>query len=186
MDTFNTPNMTIKQIEILKAQISKLDNQDFDLDAWKGATNILLERIFGETYSGIKSINLIKNHVTDLTGLGGSYRNNIKQCKQQGKEILEASITEIESFGLPEKKEKNSSGIKIEMNQKQIVHVNIVLSVLEEELTCNQLDQIKELFDIEEPKATTKKKIIEKIESFGKDVAANILASILTNPSVWR
>ena len=178
-------NMNEKYTELLKSQISKLENQDFDLDAWKGSTTILLERIFGELYSGIKPITLIKNHVSDLRALGGSYMNNIKQCKQQGKEILEACITELEIFGLPEKKKSIDSGLKINMIQNQTVNISIIMSALKDELTSSQMEEIKEIVEGSEPKSTKLRKVIDKIESFGKDIASNILANILINPSTW-
>jgi hypothetical protein len=41
--------MIEKQIELIKRQISKLDEKDFDLDAWKSSTTVILGRIFGDT-----------------------------------------------------------------------------------------------------------------------------------------
>lgn len=177
--------MIEKNIELLKTQISKLENQEFDLDAWKGATTILLERIFSEAYSGIKSINLIRNHVSDLRALGGYYSNNIKQCKQQGKEIIEACITELETFGLPEKRTNTDTGLKINMIQNQTVNVSFIMSALQDELTSSQLDEIKKIIEVSEPKSIKLKKVVEKIGSFGKDIASNILANILINPNIW-
>jgi len=178
--------MIAKKIELLKTQLLKLENNmGFDLDGWKGATIVILERIFGENYTGIKLINKIQNKVTDLRALNGYYSNNIENCKQQGKEIIEASITELETLGLPEKKDIDSDGINISLTQNQTVNVNFILSVLEDELTKNQLEEVKKLVEIDEPKSAKRKKIIEKIGGFGKDVASNILANILLNPSMW-
>ncbi|PKP51941.1 MAG: hypothetical protein CVT92_11165 [Bacteroidetes bacterium HGW-Bacteroidetes-1] len=173
------------KIELLKSQISKLDKPDFDLNAWKGSTTVLLERIFGESYSAIKTIKQIQNRVSDLRALGGNYRNNINQCKQQGKEILEATITELEKFGLPETTKKNGSGIEINLTQNQTVNVNLILSAIKDELTKSQWVEIEKLLKVEEVKSTKHKKIIEKISGFGTDVASNILANILTNPNLW-
>lgn len=172
-------------IELLKSQISKLDKPDFDLDAWKGSTTILLERIFGESYSAIKTINQIQHRVSDLIALGGYYSNNINQCKEQGKEVLEATITELERFGLPEIKKKNLSGIKINLTQNQTVNVNLILSAIKDELTSSQWNEVENLIKADEPKSTKRKKIIDKISGFGADVASNILANILTNPNIW-
>ncbi|WP_320053321.1 hypothetical protein [uncultured Acetobacteroides sp.] len=172
-------------IELLKSQISKFDKPDFDLDAWKGSTTILLERIFGESYSAIKTINQIRHRVSDLRALGGNYNNNINQCKLQGKEVLEATITELETFGLPETKKKNSSGIEINLTQNQTVNVNLILSAIKDELTKSQWVEIEKLLKADEAKSTKHKKIIEIISGFGADVASNILANILTNPNLW-
>ena len=40
--------MAMKEVELLKAQIDKLQAKDFDLEAWKKYTIIMLARIFGE------------------------------------------------------------------------------------------------------------------------------------------
>jgi c-di-AMP phosphodiesterase-like protein len=47
------------------------------------------------------------------------------------------------------------------------------------------LTEIKKLIETDESKSTKRKKLIEKIESFGKDIATNILANILINPNIW-
>jgi hypothetical protein len=131
-------------------------------------------------------ISQIKNTVTDLRSFNGYYSNNIEQCKQRGKEILDASITELESFGLPEKKEKNNeSGVNISLTQNQTLNINIILNALEDELSKSQLNEVKEIIENEGSKSEKRKKIIEKLGSFGKDVASNIIANILLNPNLW-
>lgn len=59
------------------------------------------------------------------------------------------------------------------------------MSALEDELTVSQLKDVKEIMKTNEPKEEKKKKVIDKIKSFGGDVASNILANILTNPNIW-
>ncbi len=178
-------NMIETNIELLKSQISKLDKPDLDVNAWKGSTTVLLERIFGESYCAIKSINQIQNSVLDSRVLGGNYSNNINQCKQQGKEILEATITELETFGLPETTKKNGSGIEINLTQNQTFNINLILSAIKDELTKSQWVEIEKLLKADEIKSTKHKKIIEKLSGFGADVASNILANILANPNIW-
>ncbi len=180
--------MTEKQIELLKKQISKLDEKDFDLDAWKSSTTVILGRIFGDTYQGIKAIEKIKFDGGGWAiGDASHFWDNITSCKKQGRDILEACITELETFGQPEKKNNENSGININLtqNQNQTVNINLLISALEDELTVSQLREVNALMKAEEPKSEKKRKIIEKIKSFGSDVASNILANILTNPNIW-
>ncbi|RXQ87404.1 hypothetical protein EO244_16485 [Ancylomarina salipaludis] len=177
--------MIESKIGLLRTQISKLENPNFNLDGWKGSTTIILERIFGAKYSGIMLIDKIQNKVKDLRHLTGDYINNIEQCKQEGKEIIEASITELETIGLPEKKEKSVEGLNISLIQNQTVNISFILSALEDELTKIQLEEVKKLIETDESKSVKRKKIIEKISGFGKDVASNVLANILLNPSMW-
>lgn len=180
--------MTDKQIELLRKQIEKLDDKDFDLDAWKSSTTVILGRIFGDNYQGIKAIEKIKFDSGGWAiGDASHFWDNMTSCKKQGKEILEACITELETFGLPEKKKTDSSGININLtqNQNQTVNINLLISALEDELTVSQLREVNDLMKVDEPKSEKKRKIIEKIKSFGSDVASNILANILTNPNIW-
>ncbi len=48
--------MAEKEIALLKEQIDRLDEKNFDLEAWKNHTIIFLERIFGKDNSKIKMI----------------------------------------------------------------------------------------------------------------------------------
>lgn len=48
--------MTAKQVELIKRQNSQLNEKDFDLDTWKSSTDLILGRIYGEMYHGLKSL----------------------------------------------------------------------------------------------------------------------------------
>ena len=56
--------MKEKEIELIRNQIKKLDNKDFDLEAWKISTILILERVFGYDSSKITKI---KNIHQDLS-----------------------------------------------------------------------------------------------------------------------
>jgi hypothetical protein len=176
--------MTDKQIELINKQLEKLDSPDFDLEGWKSSSIVILSRIFGDNYSGIKALQNIKY---SGGGIGDVHWDNLTSCKKQGKDILGACITELETFGQPEQKKTDNSGININLtqNQNQTVNINLLISALEDELTVSQLREVNDLMKVDEPKSEKKIKIIEKIKSFGSDVASNILANILTNPNIW-
>jgi hypothetical protein len=177
--------MSKKEIGLLKVQLDKLEEPKFNLDSWKSSTNIILSRIFGDNYQGIKSIDKIK-----LTGGGfyiggsGSSWDNMESCKKQGREILIACISELETFGLPDKKDP-SNGINISLTQNQTVNIHLLVSALEEELTGTQLKEVKEIMKSKETTDIKKSRIFDKLKGFGGDVASNILANILTNPNIW-
>ena len=178
--------MVEKQIELIKKQIDKLGEKDFNLDAWKSSTIVLLSRIFDNIYPGIKAIEKIEFHGGGWgTSEVSHFWDNTESCKKQGIDILEACITELKEFGQPEKKENNKSGININLTQNQTVSINILMSALEDELTVSQLREINEVIKIDEPKSEKRRRMIDKIKSFGSDVASNILANILTNPNIW-
>ena len=180
--------MIEKQIELLKNQILKLEDKDFDLDGWKSSAIVILGRIYGDSYQGIKSIEKIKYESGGI-GFGdvSSFWDNMKSCKKQGKDILETCIVELETFGEPEKKGNSKSNININLtqNQNQTVNINLLITALEEQLTVSQFREINELMKNDDQKTEKKNKIINKLKSFGSDVASNILANILTNPNIW-
>ena len=90
-------------VKVLKDQMDKLEAKDFDLNAWKNFTLLLLERIFGQKTKKIEAIQKIKYDqgswvLRDETG----YTNSMEACKKLGREILEEAIVELEAFVAPE------------------------------------------------------------------------------------
>lgn len=78
-----------KTVQVLQDQIEKLNAKDFDLNAWKNFTILLLERIFGPGNQKIQSIQHIKYDqgswvLRDETG----YTNSIEACKKLGGKFL--------------------------------------------------------------------------------------------------
>lgn len=161
-----------KAVEVLQNQLQKLNAKDFDLNAWKNYTVLLLERIFGPDTKKIESIQVIKYDkgswvLRDETG----YANSMEVCKKLGREILEEAIMELETFGAPE-----TSADQIE--------IQVILNALEDELTGTQFREIKKALT-EEKKVEDKKKIlITKLKSYNPDAVFAIVANILTNPLV--
>lgn len=69
--------------------------------------------------------------------------------------------------------------------QSQMIAVNIFVDAIRDELTGNQIKEIQAIFEQVDNPIDSKKKIIEKLKSFGENVLTNIIANIITNPSVW-
>lgn len=95
--------MKSQYIKLLKKQISKLEDEQFDLEAWKTSTITVLHRIFGESDPRAKQIDHLKIDYSSWT-LRDSNSNYkpIETAKLKGKEILNTAIDEIEIFGAPE------------------------------------------------------------------------------------
>lgn len=83
----------------------------------------------------------------------------------------------------------NSKGINIAINQnqsvKQKVSLNIILDAVHNELTGKQLKELQSIIENDDQPENKKKKVIEKLKSFGTDIATNIIAGILTNPTIY-
>ena len=94
--------MDQRYLALLKNQLDKLNTEDFDLDAWKGSTIALLNRIYGENSPQAAQVEKLKIDYSSWSLRDSSSTYNPEQsCKQQGKEILEMAIMELENFGLP-------------------------------------------------------------------------------------
>jgi hypothetical protein len=90
----------------------------------------------------------------------------------------------------PEKLNENkvsTNNINITNNQSvsQQLTFNIFLDAIKDELTGKDIKALKEIMkDYEKQPEETKSKLIEKMKGFGGDVLSNIVANILTSPTI--
>ena len=165
----------MKEIKLLEEQIKKLDEKDFDLDAWKQYTIVLLARIFGDNNQKIKQIEKIEyDHsswaLRDTSG-SSSY---LDTCKKLGKEILTASIDELETFGIPDKKVTTTGSFPVE----------VIVTALEDELKVSQFKEIVSIINSGSDRDVKIKELANKLKSFGKNTPENILLNILSDPKL--
>lgn len=163
-----------KYINLIKDQIEKLSVKDFDLEAWKSSTTVLLERIFGKESHKISEIGNIKYEqgswtLRDASGI----KSNMDSYKKRGKEILMASINELENFGLPDKTE-------------DLININIIKTAIENELTVSQFNEIKEICSLEGNFDDKKIQFIKKLKSIGDDKLASIFINLINDSKVSK
>ena len=103
-----------------------------------------------------------------------------------------ATLRAIKEIPNKSKKEviKQEKGIHINItqsqNQQTNVSINLIIKAFQDELNGNQRKEIQTIIDDKELEPEKKKsKIVETLKKFGSDVASNILANILTNPSFF-
>lgn len=71
-------------------------------------------------------------------------------------------------------------------HQQQSFAVELFLEAIKDDLTGRQIKELKAVVTEEDNDLQkARPKIIEKLKSFGKDVASNIVANLLTNPTIW-
>ncbi len=70
----------------------------------------------------------------------------------------------------------------ISQHQSQTQSLQVIIDILKDELTGKQLKELKEILESKAEVEAKKKSIFDKIKSFGSDVAASIVANIVTNP----
>ncbi len=71
--------------------------------------------------------------------------------------------------------------------QEQSLAIELFIEAIKDDLTGKQIKELKAVVaeadnDLEKARPS----IIEKLKSFGSDVASNIIANILTNPAIWN
>ena len=162
--------MPENEIKLLKTQIDKLKNKDFDLDAWKKSTIIILARIFGENNLKIKQIESIEYDYSswslrDTTG----FNIYLDSCKNLGREILQASVDELETLGLP----------KTEATTDEFFLV--ITGALQDELKGSQVKEINQILASGENPDAKRDIILEKLKEYGSDISQDILSNILTS-----
>lgn len=161
-----------KEIALLQKQIDKLESEEFDLEAWKAGTIILLERYFGIDNQKIRQIEKIKYDQSSwaLREAKGS-KNMMDTCKKQGKEVLLIAIDELANFGLPnEIAEAQSAPFK-----------NVIVKALEDELKMSQYREVLRILDSDKKYVEKQKELIDTLNEYGHDCTENLLASILLN-----
>jgi len=81
----------------------------------------------------------------------------------------------------------NNIHITNTQSNTQQVTVNLFLDAIKDELTGKEFKEVKEILkDFDAEPLKTKTKLIEKIKGFGGDVLSNIVANILTNPTIYN
>lgn len=156
--------MAEKEIALLKEQIARLDEIKFDLEAWKNRTEIFLERIFGKESPKLKMIQNLHYDYSSWnlrdTYAGGSAKDK-DPVRIQAKEILEATIAELENLGLPQEKKEQQK----------------IRELLEDELTGKQFKELDALAKTDDPEKT--EKAAKVLETLSKENLAEIIAKLL-------
>ena len=85
-------------------------------------------------------------------------------------------------------KQTPTSAVTVNINQSQTQNqeINLFIEAISDELTGKQYKELQSIAQEESNPDTLKQKIVEKLKSFGGDVLSNIVANIITNPSVWN
>lgn len=102
-------------------------------------------------------------------------------------DLIDNVIAEIDNLGLPDKNIKIDKSININnvLSQNQTLNISLFIEAIKDELSGKQIKELKDIESSESDPIKKKEKIITKIKSFGSDILSNIVANILTNPTIW-
>tara|TARA_R110002020_G_scaffold218232_5_gene426046 strand:- start:135 stop:674 length:540 start_codon:yes stop_codon:yes gene_type:complete len=173
----------IEALNELKLETEAICNS-FTLTDWKNKAINIIVRIYGHDSLPQKQIENLKY---SLSFEGGS---NVNERKGQASQLIDGLIKEIEHFGLPPQLKKEKEGMHINItqtsNQQTKINLSLIIESIQDELKGAQLKALQEIIEDKGVEAEEKKvRIIEKLKSFGSDIASNIVASILTNPALF-
>jgi hypothetical protein len=162
----------MKEIQLLEAQIEKLNVKGFDLKAWKQYTVVILARIFGENDPKIRQIEKIEyDHSSwSLRDTSGS-ASTMDSCKNLGREILLAAIEELKTFGLPVEKKISD----------HLIDALIIRNALEEELKVSELRKLTGIIDSDLDKDKKQAALRNFLKTVDKSFSENVLIAILAD-----
>lgn len=170
--------MVDKYIALLQKQIDRLDEDDFDLEAWKSGAIVLLSRVFGDASSKIVQIEKIKFDFGSwsLRDSSGS-RDQMESCKKRCRGILEASITELEVLGSEEE-------AQVALTKKGAEA--LVIDALEQELKISQLKQLVKILRTKSSRDEKERMLFTVLMGFDPEIASKIVARIMTDPALGK
>lgn len=94
------------------------------------------------------------------------------------------SLESIPEKCVPSQKQPDvSEKVIVNVNQSQSINIDIVINALKEEIGKTGINKLKEVKN--GASDDIKQGILSKLKGFGENALSNILANILTNPSVW-
>lgn len=161
-DVFRVENET--QYQIWKSKSIRLLNINFKDDIEVNA--------FIEAAKSFDKSHYTPKYLKGMVGILISCKNIPNNAKREEKE-----------------KQETHSAVMVTVNQSQTQNqsqeINIFLDSIADELTGKQYKELKAIAQEEPNPEKSKQKIVGKLKSFGGDVLSNILANIVTNPSVW-
>jgi hypothetical protein len=164
--------MAEKEIELIKNQIEKLNDPSFDLKVWKNTTTMVLSLIFGKDSDKIEQIKNINYDYSSWTLRDTSGASATEIVKKLGRELLETAIQELEVFGLPEKQESGQLGL------------GVIQTALEDNLRISQYRELISIIREIQQRPDRKKKLNEKLQTYGDETVREVLSSILSHPEL--
>lgn len=172
----NAPSGVIRMYDVYKVE------NESQYQTWKSKSMRLLNvnfkdgmeaKAFAEAAKSFDKSHYAPKYLKEMVGILVSCKEIPNHVKQQ-----------------KEAKQEPSSAVTVNVNQSQSQNqsqeINIFLDSIADEITGKQYKELKSIAQEEPNPEKSKQKIVEKLKSFGGDVLSNIVANIITNPSVWN
>lgn len=120
----------------------------------------------------------------------------LEREKKSLKIFIETLVNQISKIGLPTSPNNsmdNSITLHVSQNQEQTQEqkqfqkqiIEIFIESIRDEISGKQFKELKEIAREEKDPEKAKNRIFESLKKFGVDICSNIIANIITNPSIW-
>jgi hypothetical protein len=196
IDKIKIMEQTQQILKLLSDINNTLDLKNRD-DFYSSTTNVqsILNRFYSKESPFFHDLKYVRNEAytlldiqCDETPLGVT----LVRLKVLYHGILESLIKEIEKLGPPSNNDiKIDQSVNVNVNQNQsqeqvqITELSIFLESIKEDISGKQYKELLAIVRSESNPEIAKPKIIEKLKSFGENVCSNIVANIITNPTIW-
>ncbi len=163
--------------------------------------NGVLERFYDYQDTQFSTADKLKRSILILEkkkcdSLSSEPRCNVHDIAEDTRTLCDTIIAEVKALGIPTRKGLNDKSVNVNttvtqsqeqrQSQQQDVIVKILLEAAKDELTGKQRKELLAIAEETLDPQEARKSIFTKLKEFGEDVAANIVANIITNPQVWQ
>lgn len=188
-------------ISLLSEIKSRVDEDKVNLKNCLIQLNGNLERFYDYQNTLLSTADKLKRYILILekkkcNSISSEPRCNIHDIAEDTRTLCDTIIAEIKAIGIPTQKTVNDNSVNVnttvtqsqeqKQNQQQDVIVKILLEAVKDELTGKQRKELLAIAEETKEPQIAHKSILAKLKEFGEDVAANIVANIITNPKVWQ
>jgi len=161
----------------------------------------VLERYYNYQDTQLSTADKLKRNILILErkkcdSISSEPRCNTHDIAEDTRTFIDSIVGEIKALGIPVKKANQDHSVNVNTSvtqsqeQKQSQQLEMVVKILleaaQDELTGKQRKELLAIADETKDPQEAHKSILAKLKEFGGDVAANIVANILTNPQVWH
>lgn len=206
MSIIKSPTQTREEqahglIALLNDIKTKIDEDKVNLKNLVLQLNGLLERFYAPQNTHLSTADKLKKNILLLEkkkcdSLSAEPRCNVHDIAEDTKTLCDIIIAEVKALGIHTRRTANDKSVNVNttvtqsqeqhQSQQQDVIVKILLEAAKDELTGKQRKELLAISEETTDPKDARKSISEKLKEFGEDVAANIVANIITNPQVWQ
>ncbi len=188
-------------VSLLNDIKTKVDEDKVNLKNAVIQLNGALERFYDHSDTQLSIADKLKRYILVLEKkkcdfISSDPRCNLHDIAEDTKTLIDSIVAEVNALGIPSRKVSTDKSVNVNttvtqnqeqhQNQQQDVIVKIMLEAAKDELTGKQRKELLTIAENTKDPKEAQKGIFAKLKEFGEDVAANIVANIMTNPLVWQ